>query len=198
MLRLSSKGSYFVLKQVLIDQYFTQKDIIQQTGLTKGRVSQIIGWMTNKGFLSKNGRIFELLSYKELLRLFKLLRDIEPVFRIRVKIEDIQELFDLLKDLGVVLCESSALCFYDLYCTHKELDFYINKQYLEIAKKRLKKLPHGDFDVKMYISDLPLEGDINYIGAQRVTGEIRTVIDLYTVGKAGEARGLMSKIWTMG
>ncbi len=198
MLRLGSEGSYLVLKQILIDQNFTQRELIEQTRLTKGRISQIIGWLTKKGFLRQNKRYLELVSHKELLRLFQLLRDFEPVFRIRVSIQDIEELLDLFKEEGIVLCESSSLCFYDLYCMHKELDFYIEKEKLEIAKKKLKELPTGDFEVKIYLSDLPLEKDINYIGSRKITGEVRTVIDLYTAGKSGEAQRLMSKIWPIG
>jgi hypothetical protein len=123
------------------------------------------------------------------------LRDFEPVFRIRVSIRDIDEILDLLREESIVLCESSSLCFYDLYCVHKELDFYIEKERLETVEKKLKQLPTGDFEVKIYISDLPIDTDINYIGGQKITGEVRTVIDLYTVGKSGEAQRLMEKIW---
>jgi hypothetical protein len=197
MLRLTSEGTYYVLKNILIDRNFTQKELIQQTGLSKGRVSQIISWLVDKGFLIKSGRAFELLSHREMFRLFQLMRETSPFFKIRVGIQDIEELFKDLEGQGIVLCESSALCFYDLYCVHKELDCYVPAENMGNAVKILKKLPRGDFLVKLYVSDLPLEKDTNYIGSQRITGEVRTVIDLYTFGKAAEAEALIRKIWPM-
>ena len=195
MLRLGSEGSYQVLKQILIDQHFTQKELIEQTKLTKGRISQIIGWLCKKQFLRKNKRAFELVSHQDVLRLIHLLRDFEPAFTIRVATTDIEELWSLLQEDGIVMCESTSLCFYDLYCTHKELDFYVEKTKLLDVEKRLKALPPGDFLIKAYLPDLPLSTDTNYIGAQRITGEVRTVIDLFTAGKSGEARGLTEKLW---
>lgn len=195
MLRLGSKGSYHVLKQILIDQRFTQNELVQHTRLTKGRVSQIVGWLLKKGFLRKNKRSFELSSHAEVLKLIRLLRELEPAFSIRVSIESVDALLEMLHEERIILCESSSLCFYDLYCTHKGLDFYTGPEHVESAKTKLKALPAGDFEVNVYLPDLPLEDDTNYIGHQRITGEIRTVIDLYTVGKTGDAQRLMQKIW---
>lgn len=197
MLRLTSPGTYQAITYMLMHGKFSNSELTKATKLTKGRISQITSWMTDLGYLDQVGRRYELQRPLEVAKLFALSRSFEKlrVFTHYVKIPDIENYLQELAWKGAIFCGPSAMTFYDLFCEHRGLWMYCSKEKLDEVKEELRKTPTGDFPVNVYVPDFLFDEEINYVRHLKMTGEIRTIIDLICARKLHEATPLISKVW---
>jgi len=197
MLRLSSSGTYQVIKQLIIHPKTTQKELSEATNLSKGRVSQIIKWLEDKRLIEKSGRTLEVVHPVELVKMFVFTRSMANLNHIdmRIRVDDIGALMHRLTEKDVIFCGTTALTFYDMYCTRQELNFYCPREHLREIKQILREYPRGDVSIRAYEADFLQDHDINHLQRMRVTSEVRTLIDLACEHRLDEAKNLMEKMW---
>lgn len=147
--------------------------------------------------IEKAGRRLEVIHPVELVKMFVFSRSMENLRQLdmRIRVDDVGALMHRLNERGVIFCGTTALSFYDMYCSTRELNFYCSKEQLEEIKAILKEYPRGDLVVKAYQPDFLLQQDINHTQRMKVTGEVRTLIDLACEHRLNEAQNLMQKIW---
>ncbi len=191
---MTSRKTYNVIKAVLLEKQFMQREVARKLKVSPARVNEIAQWMIKNNLVEKYKNRYEVLNPVGIIKLFTYSRRMDDLkqFGIDVKV-DRKKLFEYLKKQKVVFCLSSALQEYSAYFRDLSINFYVNDP--EKIRDELRKLPQGMVRINVYKPDMFLESDTVKKGSTLITSELRTVIDLFCDNKAYTAKELIEKLW---
>lgn len=193
MIRLNAKKTYPVIKYVLKEKCFKQSELSEKTGVSLGRVNEIVQWLSKRGVIQKTEQGYKLVNPLWLIRAFTIFRDMsnQRFTTLEVNIER-KKLMNHLKRKHVVFCLTTALQEYSSYFRDPSVNFYA-RDYEKIKRELTPRT--GNLLVNIFKPDLFLETDIVKKDGLPITSKIRTVIDLFCDKKAYTARDLVKELW---
>ncbi len=191
MIRLTADKTYRVIYYILKKQKFTQTEIHKATGVSIGRVNQVVSWLRESGYVEKTGTKYGLTSGVSLISLLSNFRSMKKIRTLDIDAKR-GETSEFLIEKEAVFCLTSALQLHDSYFRDPSICAYSsNKEVVE----ELKKFPKGNLRINIYEPDLPLDKNTVSIDSARVTSEIRTVVDLFCDDKGYTAERLIKRIF---
>ncbi len=189
MIRLTADKTYRIIYYVLNEQKFTQTEIHEATGVSMGRVNQVISWLQESGHVEKTGTQYGLTSGVSLISLLSNFRSMKKIATLDIDAER-EETLDFLIEKEAVFCLTSALQLHDSYFRDPSICAYSSKKGVV---GELKKFPKGNLRVSIYEPDLLLDENTVSIDSTRTTSEIRTIIDLFCDDKGYAAERLIER-----
>ncbi len=188
-MKMTSRETYKAIRAILQLKKFTQYEVSKKEHVTFSLVNRVVNWLVYQYYVAKRTGHYEVIAPGSIFSLFPLHRKMKPrtIFDVNLPKEDVLE---MLKEKGA-LCLTSALSYYDSY--YRDPAIYV---YLEDEKiiQELKNLPKGYTHVEIYEEDLNSD-DFVTIKGQKITGKIRTIIDLFCANKAYATERLIKKEW---
>lgn len=191
LVKVTQPQAYKVANYILKSPEFSQKEIVKKTGVSKGMVSYVIRWLTEKNYVKRTEKKYKLVSPTALISLFHLYRNMEKQLlgSFSVKPEPKALMKELIKR-KVVFCTTTALQQYSPYFQDPSISFYSNdKRLLQELKTEIPGLTRINF----YKPDMCLEIDIKKKGKMLLTSEARTIIDLFCNNQAYTAKELIER-----
>ncbi len=194
MLRVASGKTYCIIKALLLEKKFKQRELARELKASPARVNEVVQWLIKNNLVEKYKNRYEVLNPIGVIKLFAYSRRMDDLkqFSIDVK-EDRERLFDYLRKRKVVFCLTSALQEYSAYFRDPSINFYARNY--EKIRDELKSLPQGMMRINVYKPDASLEPDTVKKDGMLLTSELRTVIDLFCDNKAYAAKELIEKLW---
>lgn len=194
MLRVASGKTYGIIKALLLEKKFKQRELARELKTSPARVNEVVQWLIKNNLVEKYKNRYEVLNPIGVIKLFTYSRRMDDLkqFSIDIK-EDRERLFDYLRKRKVVFCLTSALQEYSAYFRDPSINFYA-RDYEQI-RDELKTLPQGMMRINVYKPDVSLESDTVKKDGMLLTSELRTVIDLFCDNKAYAAKELIEKLW---
>lgn len=191
MIRLTADKTYRIIYYILNEQKFTQTEIHEATGVSVGRVNQVISWLQESGHVEKTGTQYGLISGVSLISLLANFRSMNKIENFDLDAER-DEILEFLKEIKATFCLTSALQHYDSYFRDPSICVYPpNKDVLE----ELKKFSKGNLRINIYEPDLLLEENTVTIDSTIVTSKMRTIIDLFCDDKGYAADRLIERVF---
>ncbi len=192
MIRLTSDKTYKVIRYLLKNGRFAQSRVHNETGVSAGRVNQVVQWLMRTGYVRKAACRYELIAPLAVVKLFPLARSMKEqiIFSREVDVEN-EDIVKWLTGKGAVFCLTTALQQYDTYFRDPAVNIYADEK----AALELERLPAGLTRVNVYKPDMNLESDTTEKDGVKATSMERTVIDLFCDNKAYAAERLVKRLW---
>lgn len=192
-MKLTSRQTYKVVTYILANKKFTQTNIAEKTGVSWGRMNEIVQWLVSRGFVEKRSGNYEVIDPANLVSLFSLYRDMNSALleKLPLRLTKKQVLEMLPKD--VVLCLDSALEFYSGYWDSDRVCIYANNKQLKQIEDIFKPWIGGNTNLLVFKVDIPLETE--KIKGFAATSRLRTLIDIICDKKSHYAKDLYKQLW---
>lgn len=191
MIRLTAEKTYRVIYHILKEQEFTQTEVHEATGVSIGRVNQVVSWLRESGQVEKTGTQYRLTSGVSLISLLANFRSMKKTATLDIDAER-KEISEFLAEKGTVFCLTSALQLHDSYFRDPSICAYSsNKEIVE----ELEKFSKGNLRTNIYEPDLLLDENTVSINSRRTTSELRTIIDLFCDDKGYAAERLIERVF---
>ena len=188
-MNITSKVTYQIIRQILVSKRFTQVEIKNKTGYSKGQISKVVNWLITRKFVEKRENNYHLLDPAGLISVFPLFRNMKEILVCRIPLRGEKE--KILEHLpeGSILCLESALEKYSRYFRSSRICIYHEKP--EVVKRLFEPYSGGILDLEVYRPDMDLQKDVE----QGMTSKLRTVIDITCDGKTYVAKDLFEELW---
>lgn len=191
-MRLDRQQAYRIVRFVLENREFKQLEIHKRTGISFSWVNAVVNWLVARGFAAKRTGGYKLIAPAALAQALSFFRRMEELRFASFEVDaDEQELKKLFSQHGAVLCLTSALARYDDYFRDPSVHAYAN----EGIADALREFPSGRVSVSLYRDDLLEKEDFEMHKGLKVTGKIRTVIDVLCSQRAYAVDSLIRKMW---
>jgi len=191
LVKITHPKAYRVVNFVLRKPEFSQKEIAEKTKVSKGMVSYVIRWLSEKQYVKKTGKRYELIAASGLISLFGLYRNMEKNLLGSFFLKpEAREIMKELTKRRVVFCTTTALQQYSSYFQDSSINFYSDDKKL---LQELKTEPGGMTKVNVYKPDMCLEIDTEKKGRMILTSKPRTIIDLFCNKQAYTAKELIER-----
>ena len=188
-MKVTSRETYKVVRAVLEMRKFTQYGISKRTGVTFSLVNRVVNWLLSRGYVARRRGNYELVAPGAVFGIFPLFRKMKPFASFDVNLSG-REALRMLRKRGS-LCLTSALAYYDDYFRDPAIHAYVEDAKLA---EELRRLPKGYTHIEIYEEDLNKEDFVVQKG-QKMTGKVRTIIDLFCSNKAYAAERLIKREW---
>lgn len=194
MLRVSSEKTYGIIKAMLLEKQFKQRELSRKLKVSPARVNEVVQWLVKNNLVDKYKGRYEVMNPIGIVKIFTYSRRMDDIkqFSIDVKVSR-SKLTNYLKKQKTVFCLTSALQEYSAYFRDPSINFYVGS--FEKIRDELRKLPQGMVRINVYKPDMFLESDVVKKHGMFLTSELRTVIDLFCDNKAYAAKDLIEKFW---
>lgn len=188
-MNITSKVTYKIIRDILLSKEFTQIEIKNRTGYSKGQISKVVNWLITRKFVEKRDRNYYLTDPTALISVFPLFRNMNELLVYRIPLRGEKE--KILENLpnGSTLCLDSALDRYSRYFRSSRICIYHEKP--ELIKNIFEPYSGGIIDLEVYHPDMDLKGDVE----NGLTSKLRTVIDMTCDGKTYAAKDLFEELW---
>jgi len=191
MIRLTSDQAYRVVYYILEKGEFTQTEVHKGTGVSIGRVNQVVSWLLERGYIERLRGRYRLVSAGSLINLFANFRGMKKIASLDIDAPR-EEVLKFLAEREAVFCLTSALQHYDTYFRDPSISIYaLDERIIE----DLKKFREGNLRINIYRPDLMLEENTVRKDSARYTSKIRTIIDLFCDNKAYAAERLIKRVF---
>jgi len=203
--------TFIILKSVLDDQFFSQRMIMRQTGVSLGQVNKVFQWLEENNFIEKIRKTFltnlpnnlgvvryQLVNPTGLLRAISLFRTMNKnIYSVSNLDISKEEVIKYLKDQKVVFCLETALEKYDSHFRGDTICCYISSQnQFDIIHQDFQSVRYGLTKVTFYSWDFAGLDVNNYLNSRnQFTTEVQTIIDLFCDNKAHYTKELLKKKW---
>jgi len=188
-MNITSKVTYQIIRQILLSKIFTQIEIKNKTGYSKGQISKVVNWLITRKFVEKREGNYCLLDPAGLISVFPLFRNMKELLFYRIPLRGEKE--KILEHLpeGSILCLESALERYSHYFRSSRICIYHKKP--EVVKQLFEPYSGGILDLEIYRPDMDLQKDVEH----GMTSKLRTAIDITCDGKTYVAKDLFEELW---
>jgi len=188
-MNITSKVTYKIIRDILLSKEFTQIEIKNRTGYSKGQISKVVNWLITRKFVEKRDRNYYLIDPTALISVFPLFRNMNELLIYRIPLRGEKE--KILENLpkGSILCLDSALDRYSRYFRSSRICIYHEKP--ELIKNLFEPYSGGIIDLEVYHPDMDLKEDVE----NGLTSKLRTVIDITCDGKTYVAKDLFEELW---
>ena len=188
-MNITSKVTYKIIRDILLSKEFTQIEIKNRTGCSKGQISKVVNWLITRKFVEKRDRNYYLIDPTALISVFPLFRNMNELLVYRLPLRGEKE--KILENLpnGSILCLDSALDRYSRYFRSSRICIYHEKP--ELIKNIFEPYSGGIIDLEVYRPDMDLKEDVK----NGLTTKLRTVIDMTCDGKTYAAKDLFEQLW---
>lgn len=192
MLRLTSPKTYQVLESILEEKSFSQTGLNKKTLISIGRINKIVNWLIEKGIVIKDKKRYLLIKPNFLIETISLHLSIKKKMFYQVALSKDQAK-KLLKNAGAVFCLNTALEKYDKEKTDNEVHLYYDDNLIE----ELNRFKRGEFKINLYESNIDhgLTSQKNQKSQNNFTSEIRTIIDLNSIGNQKDTQDIAKKLF---
>jgi len=196
-MKLTARQTYKAVSFILQNPFFSQTSVFKATGISWGRMNEIVQWLVSKNFVEKRAKGYELIDPAGLVSLFPLYRNMASLLvkKLPLRLSKKQAMERLPKK--TVLCLDSALQFYSSYWHSDRICIYVGKNSvpLERIEKEFMPLTGGNMFLWLFKPDMPLE--TAKANGFTITGKLRTLIDLACDNKSYYARDLYRQLWKL-
>ena len=188
-MKVTSRETYKVVRGVLELREFTQSELSRKEKVTFSLVNRVVNWLVSRGYVARRKNGYALVAAAGVFNLFPIYRQMVPwkMFEVDARPKHVLELLEG----KATLCLSSALPYYDDYFRDPAIYAYADDEKLAVELAQLRK---GFTRVELYRNDLDA-GDSVVKNGLRVTGKVRTVVDLFCANKAYAAERLVKREW---
>ncbi|MEK6973521.1 MAG: winged helix-turn-helix transcriptional regulator [archaeon] len=192
-MKLTSRQTYKIVTYVLATPKFTQTKLAEKTGVSWGRMNEIVQWLVSKGFVEKRIGNYELIDPANLVSLFPIYRDMTSLLleKLPLRLTKKQVLEMLPKK--AVLCLDSALEFYSGYWNSGSVYAYADNKQLKEIENKFKPWVGGNTNLFVFKPDMPLE--TKKVKGFIATSRLRTLIDMLCDKKSHSAKDLYKQLW---
>lgn len=191
-MKLTRPQTYKVISFVLEKRAFKQLEAQKAVGVSFGLVNRVTKWMVSRGFAARREGKYAVVAPAALTQVFSLFRRMEEL-RVASLMLDVEprEAVKLLAGRGGVLCLTTALAFYDDYVRDPAVHAYAGPEAIE----KLREFGEGRTRIDVYADDLKQPQDFIEVKGARITGKVRTIIDLLCSERAYAAEKIIKKTW---
>lgn len=188
-MNITSNVTYKIIRDILLSKEFTQIEIKNRTGYSKGQISNVVYWLTTRKFVEKIDRKYHLVDPAGIISVFPLFRNMKELLVYRIPLRGEKE--KILENLpnGSILCLDSALDSYSRYFRSSRICIYHDKP--ELVKNKFEPYSGGIIDLEVYRPDMDLKEDAK----NGLTSKLRTVIDMTCDGKTYVVKDLFEELW---
>lgn len=191
-MKLTSRQTYKVVRVALEKGAFKQVELEEAAGVSFGLVNRTVRWMASRKFVAREGGLYKVIAPAALSEAFSLFRQLDEIRLSSFEVDaDGKTLLKVLNEHGAVLCLTSALAYYDDYFRDPVVSVYGNKA----LATSLKEMGGGRTKVEVFADDLKQQKDFVEREGVRLTGKVRTIIDLLCSQKSYAADQLIRKTW---
>ena len=193
MVNLNSKQTFKVMLFILKNKRFKQAGAHKATGVSLGRVNEVVQWLTGKNIVAREENYFVLVDPVGLLSSLQFFRDMNRLlyFKLPLRISK-KGLLEKLPE-GCVLCLDSALEFYSKYWHSNKVCVYGDEKTARAARKIAQPFAGGEN--LFYFYKIDHAPGIAVKQGHRITDKVRTVVDLACDKKLFYAKDLIEDLW---
>jgi len=83
-MNITSKVTYQIVREILLSKVFTQIQIKNKTGYSKGQISKVVNWLITRKFVEKRESRYYLLDPAGLIYVFLLFRNMKELLVYRI------------------------------------------------------------------------------------------------------------------
>ena len=194
-MKLTSKQTYKTISFILQNPIFTQTEAFNSTGVSWGRMNEVVQWLVDRNFVEKRAKKYELTDPAGLVSLFPLDRSMNSLVirKFPLRLSKKQIIDRLPKE--IVLCLDSAMEFYSNYWRSDRVCIYVeeNSQQFRKIEKDFKPLTGGNTLLWLFKPDIKPE--TAKLRGFTVTSRLRTLIDMICDNKSYYAKDLYRQLW---
>lgn len=192
-MKLTAKQTYKVVSFILRNPVFTQTKVFKATGVSWGRMNEVVQWLVSKNFVEKKKKEYELIDPAGLVSLFSLHRDMNSLLLKKLPLRLSKKQIIKRMPKKTILCLDSALEFYSGYWDSNRACAYVGSSQLKKIEKEFKPFSGGNRFLWLFEPDIvPETTEANDL---TVTDRLRTLIDLVCDNKSYYARDLFKQLW---
>ena len=205
--------TFEVLKWVLHLQWFSQRMIARNSGISIGQVNKVFQWLEENNFIETIRKRFirkipenlgvvryQKINATGILRAISIFRFMKNnlIFETNLDLKK-QKVMDYMKKKKVIFCLDSALEHYDSYFRGDTICCYVDAPgKISTIKKDFNTVKYGITKIKVYSWDfkgLDIRDSMNSVN--NYTTELQTIIDLFCDDKAHYTKELLKSKWSI-
>lgn len=188
-MNITSNVTYKIIRYILLSKEFTQIEIKNRTGYSKGQISKVVNWLITRKFVEKIEVKYHLVDPAGLILVFPLFRNMKELLVHRIPLRgEKDKILEILPN-GSVLCLDSALDSYSHFFRSSRICLYHDDP--ELVKNKFEPYSGGIIDLEVYRPDMDLKEDVE----NGLTSKLRTVIDMTCDGKTYVVKDLFEELW---
>ena len=194
MVNLAAPKTFKFIEYLLEKKSFTQYSAVKELEISMPVINQVTNYLLDKGFLSHDGKKYNVRDAAGLISAIHLFRDMKKEMLAEVSTSLGKEVVMKMLPKNSIFCLDSALVKYSNWWRSNSVCVYVDTNDAKKIKERLIYSKGDKTVVRLFIEKYPVENKVKF-GGKQLTPKLRTVIDMVCNNQANAVEPLFSEMW---